>query len=89
MAAVVAVGDAAPLIRDALIGAVPLIEARSMREAVERAYDAAVPEGVVLLAPACTSFDWFSDSAERGRTFKAEVARLKRTTEHRDTEPPR
>jgi UDP-N-acetylmuramoylalanine--D-glutamate ligase len=31
---------------------------------------------VVLLAPACSSFDMFRDYAERGRAFKAEVARL-------------
>ena len=37
-----------------------------MREAVERGYEAAAPDGVVLLAPACSSFDWFRDYAERG-----------------------
>jgi UDP-N-acetylmuramoylalanine--D-glutamate ligase len=47
-----------------------------MREAIARGYDAARPDGVVLLAPACSSFDWFRDYAERGRTFKEEVARL-------------
>jgi UDP-N-acetylmuramoylalanine--D-glutamate ligase len=31
---------------------------------------------VVLLAPACSSFDMFRDYAERGRAFKAEVRRL-------------
>jgi UDP-N-acetylmuramoylalanine--D-glutamate ligase len=31
---------------------------------------------VVLLAPACSSFDWFRDYAERGRAFKEEVRRL-------------
>jgi UDP-N-acetylmuramoylalanine--D-glutamate ligase len=48
-----------------------------MREAVERAYDIARPDGVVLLAPACASFDWFRDYAERGRAFKEEVVRLR------------
>ena len=36
------------------------------------------PDGVVLLAPACASFDWFRDYAERGAAFKEEVERLKR-----------
>jgi UDP-N-acetylmuramoylalanine--D-glutamate ligase len=76
--AVVAIGEAAALVREALSGVVPVIEASSMRDAVERGYEAAKPDGVVLLAPACASFDWFRDYAERGQVFKAEVERLKR-----------
>ena len=75
--AVVAIGEAAPLVRRALAGVVPIVDAASMGEAVQRGYDAAAPDGVVLLAPACASFDWFSDYAERGRAFKAEVQKLK------------
>lgn len=75
--AVVAIGEATPLVRDALSGVVPVVEAASMRDAVERGYEAAAPGGVVLLAPACASFDWFRDYAERGRAFKEEVLRLK------------
>jgi UDP-N-acetylmuramoylalanine--D-glutamate ligase len=75
--AVVAIGDAAPLVHAALDGVLPVIDAGSMREAVERGYRAAQPDGVVLLAPACASFDWFRDYAERGRVFKEEVERLK------------
>ena len=65
-------------------GVVPVVEAASMREAVERGYEAAAPDGVVLLAPACASFDWFRDYAERGRVFKdgsAQVeAKVRRVT---------
>ncbi len=75
--AVVAIGEAAPLVREALSGVVPVVEAASMRDAVERGYEAAAPDGVVLLAPACASFDWFRDYAERGDAFKSEVRRLK------------
>ncbi len=75
--AVVAIGEAAPLVRAALDGGARVLDAGSMREAVERAYEAAAPDGVVLLAPACASFDWFRDYAERGRAFKDEVQRLK------------
>ena len=73
----IAIGEAAPLVRAALAGDVPVTMAASMREAVERAYAAAQPDGVVLLSPACSSFDWFKDYAERGRVFKQEVERLK------------
>jgi UDP-N-acetylmuramoylalanine--D-glutamate ligase len=48
----------------------------SLREAVERAHAAARPGDVVLLAPACSSFDMFTDYADRGRSWKAEIARL-------------
>lgn len=75
-AAVVAIGEARPLVREALAGVVAVHEADSMRAAVERAWRLAPPGGVVLLAPACASFDMFHDYAERGRVFKAEVARL-------------
>jgi UDP-N-acetylmuramoylalanine--D-glutamate ligase len=79
--AVVAIGEAAPLVRDALSGVLPVVEAGSMREAVERGYEAAAPDGIVLLAPACSSFDWFRDYAERGNAFKAEVERLRNAQE--------
>lgn len=78
--AVVAIGEAAPLVREALKGVVPIVDATSMAEAVERGYNAAAPEGVVVLAPACSSFDWFTDYAERGESFKAAVRELKERT---------
>jgi UDP-N-acetylmuramoylalanine--D-glutamate ligase len=77
--AVIAIGDAAPLVVTALGDAIPVTVAGSMREAVGRAYEQALPEGVVLLAPAGASFDWFRDYAARGRAFKEEVERLRMT----------
>jgi UDP-N-acetylmuramoylalanine--D-glutamate ligase len=74
--AVVAIGEAAPLVREALSGVVDVRQAGSMADAVQTAFDLARPAGVVLLAPACASFDMFRDYAERGRRFKEEVARL-------------
>ena len=78
---VIAIGEAAPLVRDALNGVVPVVTASSMSEAVAQAYEVARPDGVVLLAPACASFDWFRDYAERGRVFKEEVGRLRERVE--------
>jgi UDP-N-acetylmuramoylalanine--D-glutamate ligase len=74
--AVVAIGEARPLVVAALAGVVPVHEAVSMADAVRQAHGLARPDGVVLLAPACSSFDMFSDYAARGRAFKEEVARL-------------
>jgi UDP-N-acetylmuramoylalanine--D-glutamate ligase len=78
---VIAIGEAAPLVRAALADLLPVIDAASMRDAVEKGFDAAAPDGVVLLAPACASFDWFRDYAERGQAFKDEVARLEKIRE--------
>ena len=82
--AVVAIGEAAPLVRDALAETVPVVVAGSMREAVETAFDRASPDGIVLLAPACASFDWFRDYAERGQVFKDEVARLRAAADRKE-----
>ncbi|MGH8676302.1 MAG: UDP-N-acetylmuramoyl-L-alanine--D-glutamate ligase, partial [Burkholderiales bacterium] len=74
--AVVAFGEAKALVRQALAGAIEVHDASSLEAAVRAAFDLAKPAGVVLLAPACASFDMFRDYAERGRKFKEEVARL-------------
>jgi UDP-N-acetylmuramoylalanine--D-glutamate ligase len=74
--AVVAIGEAKPLVREALAGAIEVHEASSLEEAVTRAFELARPAGVVLLAPACSSFDMFRDYADRGRKFKENVRKL-------------
>jgi UDP-N-acetylmuramoylalanine--D-glutamate ligase len=74
--AVVALGEARPMVRAALGEVVPVVEADSLADAVRQAWDLAVPDGVVLLAPACSSFDMFRDYADRGAQFKEEVQRL-------------
>ena len=73
---VVLVGAAREKIRAALAGTVPLLEAGTYPEVVRTAYAAAAPGDIVLLAPACTSWDMFRDFEERGRVFKREVRRL-------------
>ena len=74
--AVVAIGEARPLLREALGDAIRVEEADTFAGAIARAHELAKPSGVVLLAPACASFDMFRDYAERGRRFKEEVARI-------------
>ena len=78
-AKVIAIGEATSMIRQALDGAVQVEVAATLEGAVRRAYELARaerPNGVVLLAPACASFDMFRDYAERGRAFKNEVLSL-------------
>jgi UDP-N-acetylmuramoylalanine--D-glutamate ligase len=75
--AVVAIGEARPLVRSALADVVPVHDEETFAAAIHRAYELAKPSGVVLLAPACASFDMFKDYAERGRRFKEEVRTLK------------
>jgi UDP-N-acetylmuramoylalanine--D-glutamate ligase len=76
-ATVVAIGEARPLIREALADACVVHEAHDMSGAVRTAFASASPGATVVLAPACASFDMFRDYAERGRVFKQEVRRLR------------
>jgi UDP-N-acetylmuramoylalanine--D-glutamate ligase len=75
-ATVVAIGEARPLIHQALAASLTVIDADGMADAVRRAFAAASPGGTVVLAPACASFDMFRDYAERGRVFKREVRQM-------------
>ena len=80
---VVAIGESRSRVREALAGAVDVEEAEAFDEAVRTAFGLARPAGVVLLAPACSSFDMFRDYAERGTRFKEEVGRLVRELRQR------
>ena len=70
---IVAIGEAAPLIEEALGDLVPTRRASSMDAAVAEAFAMAAPSGIVLLAPACSSFDMFVDYIDRGNQFRAAV----------------
>jgi UDP-N-acetylmuramoylalanine--D-glutamate ligase len=76
--AVVAIGEAAPLVHRTFDDIVEVRDAGTLDEAVTVGFELARPGGVVLLAPACASFDMFRDYAERGRRFKEAVAQLAR-----------
>jgi len=54
----------------------PIIEVDSMAEAVKQAYLLSVPKDVVLLSPACSSFDKFENYEDRGRQFKQAIRSL-------------
>ncbi len=66
---VVAYGEAGPLIAAAMAGRVPLRRARGLTDAFSTAVENAKAGDVVLLAPACASFDEFRNYAHRGERF--------------------
>ena len=67
---------AAPGIHRDLAGAVELIDCGTVQRAVRYARGHATAGDVVLLAPACASYDQFQNFEERGRAFKQAVAEL-------------
>ena len=72
----VVLGEAKSLLADAFDGVIPFSLAEDMRDAVSQSFLSSNPKDVVLLAPACSSFDMFSNFAHRGRVFREEVRRL-------------
>jgi UDP-N-acetylmuramoylalanine--D-glutamate ligase len=74
--AVVAFGESAPEIERAFKDVRPVSRAASMHDAVGAAQRLAQPGDVVLLSPACASFDAYDSYAARGDDFAAEVRTL-------------
>jgi UDP-N-acetylmuramoylalanine--D-glutamate ligase len=74
---VILLGEAREKIGRALRGAAAMESAVSLREAVAKAFASSRPGDIVLLAPACTSFDMFRNFEARGRAYQREVRRLR------------
>ncbi|WP_433984938.1 glutamate ligase domain-containing protein [Tunturiibacter empetritectus] len=74
--AVYTIGSAAEKIERQLHGVVKMVAAGTMQIAVAEAAKAAVTGDVVLLSPACSSFDQFENYEHRGRVFRQLVNEL-------------
>jgi UDP-N-acetylmuramoylalanine--D-glutamate ligase len=74
---IILIGEDAPTIENELKDVSPNARATDMRDAVEQAFASAEKGDIVLLAPACASFDMFESFEHRGRVFKEEVSSLK------------
>ena len=71
--AVVAYGEAGPIVRQDLEGRVPVVPAGDFDEVLSAARRLAHPGDAVLLSPACSSYDMFRNYEERGARFRAAV----------------
>ncbi|HEY4085866.1 MAG TPA: UDP-N-acetylmuramoyl-L-alanine--D-glutamate ligase [Bryobacteraceae bacterium] len=74
--AAILIGAAEEKITKHLQGALPLIHAGTIAQAIQQASAKAKPGDTVLLAPACSSFDQFQNYEQRGRVFKQLVKDL-------------
>ena len=70
------IGEAMPVFAGVLEGKVPVVLAETLTEAVRLAHAAAVSGEVVLLSPACASYDQFHDYEARGDAFRTLVGGL-------------
>ncbi len=85
---IILIGEDAPTIEKELKGATPFEHSANMHDAVKRAFAAAKSGDVVLLAPACASFDMFESFEHRGKVFKNEVSSLKFRVSSSEKEKP-
>jgi UDP-N-acetylmuramoylalanine--D-glutamate ligase len=79
--AIYTIGSAAQKIESHLRGVVPIHSCETLEKAVKAAAAAARPGEIVLLAPACSSFDQFDNYEHRGRVFKELVHDWRGSTE--------
>lgn len=76
IAAAYTVGEAGPMFADLLEGQVRVERCELISEAVRRAVEAARPGEIVLLSPACASYDQFRDYEKRGHHFRQMVGAI-------------
>ena len=80
------IGTAAEKIERQIYGSVATKRAETLENAVEFAAQSAHAGDIILLSPACASFDQFQNYEHRGRVFKELVHQLQRNAEIRSTD---
>ncbi len=73
---IIAIGESRDKIYNEFKDMTRVLKLDSMGDAVRKAYEEAIPGDVVLLSPACASFDMFEDFEHRGEVFKKYVNEL-------------
>lgn len=73
---IVAIGESKAHIKDTFKTVCRVKEAQTMKHAVQTAFDSAVKNDIILLSPACASFDMYENYARRGDDFVTCVTRL-------------
>ncbi|MCF6246594.1 MAG: UDP-N-acetylmuramoyl-L-alanine--D-glutamate ligase [Desulfobacula sp.] len=76
--AIMAIGESKGQIKNTFETLCPVFETRTMKEAVNTAFIQATNRDVVLLSPACASFDMYDNYAHRGDDFKTHVNELEK-----------
>jgi len=79
----VLIGEAQEKIMRSFRGVIPTTRAKTLEQAVEAAFQNAAKGDIVLLSPACSSFDMFTDYKHRGQAFQTKVKQLKQELEER------
>jgi len=73
---IIAIGESADKVNQHFNKITSVIKANSMEEAIKLAKNIASHGDIVLLSPACASFDWFENYEHRGKVFKQLVNSL-------------
>jgi UDP-N-acetylmuramoylalanine--D-glutamate ligase len=72
-----AIGSSADKINDFFNAVVPVEIKKDLRDCVLSAHKEAQPNTILLLSPACASFDMFENYEHRGKVFKEEIMKMK------------
>lgn len=73
---IITLGEARTRIKETFKDICRVLEAQTLKDAVQKAFDMAIKDDIVLLSPACASFDMYENYAHRGNDFITHVNAL-------------